>query len=110
MRMKLDDSALRTTIFSPVCTYCAYWKPSDNRHCDAYPRGNTPREKTPQIPTPIWDGIVTHVFPYGGEARDANGKPILFKTHPAVKKLPAKIAADLKQRAAQQQAENKKQP
>lgn len=106
MRMVLDDSELSHRIFSPVCTYCAYWKPTDNRHCDAYPRGNTPKDKTPEIPQPIWDGdpiARSHTVPWGNEAKDAQSNPILFVTHPAVVKLPANIIADLKKRAAQQE-------
>lgn len=33
--------------FSPVCTYCAWWKPADGRSCAAYPAKNG-------IPLRIW--------------------------------------------------------
>jgi hypothetical protein len=35
--------------FSPVCTYCAHWKPADGRSCAAFPKPNS-------IPVAIWVG------------------------------------------------------
>lgn len=83
-RMVLDDSELKTTVFSPVCTFCRYWKPSDGHHCDAYPRGNTPRERTPAIPDAIWSGENGHMYAFPS-AEHPTDHGIHFELHPAAK-------------------------
>lgn len=97
-----SDSELNAKLFSPTCTYCRYWKPTDGQHCDAYPKGGK------AIPEAIWSGDSTHVFPFGGEVK-REGQPILFELHPAVapRAVPAKIKADLAKRDAQAQAQAK---
>ncbi len=61
--------------FSPVCSFCAHWDPTKGRHCVAFP--STP------IPTQVWNGSSFHLQPIGGEERDVDGRPILFRMHPA---------------------------
>lgn len=104
-RVPFDDSDLAKKVFSPTCTYCEYWKPTDGQHCDAYPRGGKLA-----IPEKVWDGTLTHVFPLGNEQK-RNGKPIVFEVHPAVAPgaLPKKIKADLAKREKGQQEKQQEQ-
>jgi hypothetical protein len=91
----LDDREQTTPRYSPICTYCKHWLPGDGYHCaGAYPRGG------PTIPMPIWDGRVTHVFPYPAPPAKPSDHGVHFDPHPNATKLPAKIRADLAKRAA----------
>lgn len=87
----LDDSELFEKQLSGICVFCKHWDAYDGRVCPAYPE---------RIPDAIWDERVTHVFPYGGEQRGADGQPILFESAPDLAHgvLPDRIAADLAQR------------
>lgn len=77
----LDDSELAVPHFSPVCTYCKWWKAGDGHHCYAYPKGGKKL-----IPNKIWIGTNMHITPYGGEAKDNAGNPYLFVPDSDVKR------------------------
>ena len=57
-----------TPRYSPVCTYCYWWKPSDGRSCAAYKRANS-------IPMRIWASTdagnaangYNHLLPQAGD-------------------------------------------
>jgi hypothetical protein len=60
--MFLDDSHLRKSIFSPICSYCKHFDIgsaiAEVRTCAAFPIG---------IPTEIWKGDNNHTNPYPGD-------------------------------------------
>lgn len=64
--------------YSPICTYCKYWKQGDQRHCEAFPVGG----RYP-IPLNLWNGEVSaatgygHLLPLVGDLH--GGKHLLFE-------------------------------
>ena len=84
----LDGPGAFDIIYSPVCTYCVWWHPSDGRHCAAWPPGG--RRK--KIPDSIWNGKNFHITPIGGEMKDTDGQPIVFRLHTDVKRTPENAA------------------
>jgi hypothetical protein len=89
------DFADPRPLYSPVCTYCAWWKPEDGYHCTAWPEGSGH-----EIPDEVWLGANSHMIPFGSESVGSDGKPIVFTLHPMTNKdnLPEKLASDLKMR------------
>lgn len=71
---KSEQQSHREAVFPPVCSFCAHWDPTKGRHCAAFP--------STRIPDQIWDGLAFHLRPVGGEQRDYDGQPIVFKIHP----------------------------
>lgn len=61
--------------YSPVCTYCWWWKPGDGHSCAAYMRANS-------IPAPIWNGQNHHTSEYRGD------HGVIFVLHPDAAKNP----------------------
>lgn len=73
-----NDDLFGEVIFSPVCTWCAHWKPGDGRHCaGAYPKG----VGGPQIPLAIWRGDNLHLK----HIASPNDHNVLFDLHPDAK-------------------------
>lgn len=73
-----DDSDMDA--FSPVCTFCYWWKPADGHYCGAWPPGGSKK-----IPDNIWRGDNMHITPVGGE-KSNDGKPIVFRPAANVKR------------------------
>lgn len=57
MNIRLDDSVLDETAYSPVCSYCARLLDIVARRCEAFER----------IPDEIWEGQHSHRTPYPGD-------------------------------------------
>ncbi len=74
---KIEAQSQPGAVSPPVCAFCAHWTPERGRHCSAFP--------VMLIPAQVWDGFSFHFTPVGGEQRDTDGKPIVFKLHPEVK-------------------------
>lgn len=59
--MRIDDSVLYVSLFSPVCSNCRHLKVLSlfgKVFCSAFPE---------QIPQEIWDGRNPHTQPYPGD-------------------------------------------
>jgi hypothetical protein len=76
-----DGPGSQDQIYPPVCTYCSWWKPTEGHYCAAWPPGGRK-----QIPRSIWNGEDRHIMPVGGEQRDSDGQPIVFRLNARVKR------------------------